>query len=79
MKKLGSSRNQCGGCHQYFNSNSAFEQHRTGEFGVDRRCKTIEEIEEDGMRLNTDGFWRVPMTDANVDKLKAKRSALNAN
>jgi hypothetical protein len=40
MMKVGSSRNQCRGCGQYFNSNSAFEAHRTGKYGEDRRCKT---------------------------------------
>ncbi len=57
MKKLGSSRNQCGGCKEYFNSNYAFEAHRTGKFGDDRRCKTPAEIEASGYRLNADGFW----------------------
>lgn len=57
MKKLGSARNQCGGCGQYFNSNWAFDRHRTGKFGVDRRCKTPEEMQADGLRLNKDGFW----------------------
>jgi hypothetical protein len=48
MKKLGSSRNQCGGCKEYFNSNYAFDAHRTGRFGDDRRCKTPEEMQAAG-------------------------------
>ena len=35
--KVGESRNQCQACKQYFNSNAAFELHRIGEHGVDRR------------------------------------------
>jgi hypothetical protein len=57
MKKLGTSRNQCGGCKEYFNSNSAFEAHRTGTFGVDRRCRTPEEMQARSYRLNKDGYW----------------------
>ena len=57
MKVLGESRNQCQGCKQYFNSIKAFERHRTGKYGVDRRCKTPEELLEKGWLLNEDGFW----------------------
>jgi hypothetical protein len=57
MKKLGASRNQCGGCKEYFNSNTAFEAHRTGSFGDDRRCRTPEEMQARNYRLNKDGYW----------------------
>ena len=57
MKKLGSSRNQCGRCREYFNSNKAFEFHRTGQHGVDRRCKTPDEMISRGMCLNAEGYW----------------------
>jgi len=57
MLKVGISRNQCRGCGLYFNSNSVFEKHRTGTFGVDRRCRTPEEMEARGYRLNKDGYW----------------------
>ena len=58
MKKvLGAARNQCGGCREYFNSNTAFEMHRTGEHGVDRRCMTVEEMKGKGMDVNAAGFW----------------------
>ena len=57
MMKVGSSRNQCRGCGQYFNSNTAFESHRTGKYGEDRRCKTTEEIIASGYRVNKDGYW----------------------
>lgn len=55
--KLGGSRNQCGGCKQYFNSNTAFEKHRIGQHGVDRRCMTEEEMTNAGMSVNSHGFW----------------------
>ena len=64
MKVLGASRNQCGGCREYFNSNSAFELHRTGEHGVDRRCMTVDEMKGRGMDVNAAGFWVTELFDA---------------
>ena len=57
-KKLSGQRNQCRGCDQYFNSNTAFDKHRTGDHhhGT-RRCRTKEEMLGIGMSLNKDGFW----------------------
>jgi hypothetical protein len=57
MKMLGNSRNQCQGCKGYFNSVSAFDKHRTGNHGSNRRCMTEEEMLAKGMSLNSDGFW----------------------
>lgn len=56
-KRLLGNRNQCQGCKQYFNSNGAFEKHRIGQHGVDRRCMTTDEMEKSGMLLRPDGFW----------------------
>jgi hypothetical protein len=56
--KLNGARNQCRGCKRYFNSNGAFDKHRTGDHGVDRRCMTDEEMIAKGMVLRDDGFWR---------------------
>jgi len=68
MLKVGISRNQCRGCGLYFNSNSVFEMHRTGTFGVDRRCRTPEEMEARGYRLNKDGYWAgEPRTEIETD------------
>ncbi|WP_424949181.1 hypothetical protein [Comamonas terrigena] len=50
-------RNQCPTCHLYFNSTTAFEAHRTGTYGVDRRCLTIPEMEAKGMVISKEGFW----------------------
>jgi hypothetical protein len=55
--RLTASRNQCQGCKQYFNSNTAFETHRTGEHGVNRRCRTPQEMTALGMLVNDAGFW----------------------
>lgn len=55
--KLTGNRNQCQGCKQYFNSNSAFDMHRVGEHGVNRRCKTAQEMTAQGMAVNHAGFW----------------------
>lgn len=54
---LRGNRNQCRGCNELFNSNGAFAKHRTGEFGVNRRCMTATEMTEAGMVKRADGFW----------------------
>lgn len=56
-KTLMGDRNQCQGCKVYFNSTSAFEKHRVGEFGKDRRCRTEQEMIDIGMGVNQAGFW----------------------
>lgn len=55
--QLRGDRNQCQGCKSYFNSTTAFEKHRVGEFGVDRRCLSADEMQAKGMKVNADGFW----------------------
>jgi hypothetical protein len=57
MKPLNGDRNQCQGCKKYFNSTFAFDKHRIGQFGIDRRCMTTEEMEAKGMCVNAHGFW----------------------
>ena len=47
----------CSTCHQLFNSDAAFDKHRTGTFGVDRRCMNTTEMYEAGMSLNSKGRW----------------------
>ncbi len=51
-------RNQCAGCGELFNSTHAFDKHRTGDFGTDRRCLTPEQMLAKGMVLGADEFWR---------------------
>lgn len=50
-------RNQCTGCDEVFNSTSAFEKHRTGKHGVDRRCRSPEEMLAIGMAQGSHGYW----------------------
>jgi hypothetical protein len=54
--KLTGDRNQCPSCSLFFKSTAAFEKHRTGVIGVDRRCRTVEEMELRGMACR-DGWW----------------------
>lgn len=56
-KYLSGDRNQCAGCSEYFNSSFAFDKHRTGDFGISRRCITKEEMISKGMAVNAAGFW----------------------
>ncbi len=55
--KLKGKRNQCCSCGKGFNSLSAFEKHRLGNFGIDRRCATTDGMLEMGMFLPDIGFW----------------------
>lgn len=57
MKLLKGDKNQCQGCKEFFNSIKAFDMHRTGKHGVDRRCMTVEEMITKGMSLNASDFW----------------------
>jgi hypothetical protein len=56
-RTLTGDRNQCGGCGEFFNSTFAFDKHRTGEFGKDRRCLAADEMRARGMSTNAAGFW----------------------
>lgn len=51
-------RNQCTGCGLLFNSSHAFDKHRHGAHGVDRRCMTEPEMLAKGMVRGADNFWR---------------------
>jgi hypothetical protein len=56
--KLNGDRNQCQGCKEYFNSTHAFDKHRDGDHGVNRRCLSADEMTAKGMFIAADGFWR---------------------
>ncbi len=72
--KLGMSRNQCGGCGQYFNSNAAFERHRTGDYGINRRCLNDDEMLAKKMEKNAAQFWTTGlMNQAEKDRVYAIR------
>ena len=71
--KLTNNKNQCGGGGEYFNSNTAFDKHRTGDFGVDRRCLNSEEMLEKKMVKNAAGYWVGSIMD---QSLIEKRNAI---
>jgi len=50
----------CSICGKRFNSVSAFDRHRYGDygdFGRNRRCRTWQELRARGFAVNRDGFW----------------------
>jgi hypothetical protein len=50
----------CSGCGLDFKSVSAFDSHRTGRHGPERRCLTEQELRDKGFEPNDKGFWRKP-------------------
>ena len=62
--KYGSMRNQCAGCGKSFSAIGPFDKHRTGTFGVDRRCRTDAEMAEIGFEQDSRGDWRSEGPDA---------------
>jgi hypothetical protein len=55
--KITGDRNQCRSCGEFFNSVFAFEKHRTGDFGINRRCMTEAEMRVIRMDKNHAQFW----------------------
>jgi len=49
--------NQCPTCDLLFNSTLAFDKHRTGRHGIDRRCLTEAEMIAKKMVKNKLGRW----------------------
>lgn len=74
--KLTGQRNQCPACDKYFNSNLAFDMHRTGKHGVDRRCRTSEEMTAKGMSVNAHGFW---VSESMPQELRSKHETAKAD
>lgn len=68
--KLKNAINQCPSCNLFFNSNGAFSKHRTGRYGVDRRCRTEEEMSEIGMVLNYLDLWCAEAMDPDYEQRK---------
>ena len=54
---LRGNRCQCTVCLEYFNSAYAFDKHRVGKHGVNRRCLKVYRMYEAGMSMNEGGFW----------------------
>ncbi len=55
-KGYGNGGGHCTGCHQSFNSDTAFDKHRTQEDDT-RRCLTVDEMTAKGMSLNAKSWW----------------------
>jgi hypothetical protein len=65
-------RCKCTACDLNFTSTSAFDKHRVGKLGVDRRCLPVVELRARGWSPNARGFWRRAMS---TDALKRTRRA----
>lgn len=57
---LTGNRCQCPTCNEYFTSTRAFDRHRVGQFGTDRRCLTAAEMDAAGFERNARGFRGEP-------------------
>ena len=53
----GTDRCRCAACGEHFNSTAAFDKHRVGTHGVDRRCSTPDEMRARGMVQTGPGWW----------------------
>lgn len=77
-KKLRGQRNQCPSCLEYFNTNSAFTQHRAGDHALQtRHCLSVEQIAAKGWTLNQDGFWVRPVSENGKEWLAKMRNQKN--
>jgi hypothetical protein len=50
-------RCQCASCNESFNSTYAFDHHREGQYGLDRRCLVSAEMIAKGMAKSAASFW----------------------
>jgi len=57
VPKLTGCRCQCCACGEYFGSVDVFDRHRVGEYGVNRRCLSVDEMSAMGWERNGRGFW----------------------
>jgi hypothetical protein len=57
MLPVYSDRCRCPTCGEYFASTAAFDRHRTGDFGSERRCRDEWEMIEAGMTRASAGHW----------------------
>jgi hypothetical protein len=58
MATPNSSRCRCSVCGHRFNSGTAFDKHRVGDFGAaGRRCRSPDEMRAAGMATNAAGCW----------------------
>jgi hypothetical protein len=64
MLPHGSDKCQCPACAMFFNSTYAFDMHRTGRVGRDRRCRTADELVSLGWSRNKTGHFITRTRDA---------------
>lgn len=55
--------NQCPSCGEIFSSFYAFDYHRTGEFNLNRRCLTVDEMLSKKMGKNRHDRWVSKLND----------------
>lgn len=72
-RRLRGDRNQCPLCHAYFKSSTAFDQHKTGTIGVNRRCLAIAEMRFQNFGKTVDGFWCSPVAPRDRERLNRIR------
>jgi hypothetical protein len=73
-RSLRGDRNQCPTCQEYFNSSTAFDQHRTGPFDDTRRCLTVAEMQVKNFGKTNDDFWLCPVSLKDRERLNSLRS-----
>ncbi len=64
----GSMANQCGSCGALFRAVTTHTLHRIGKFGENRRCMTVDEMVNSGLKLNGRGQW-VKVDEEALDRL----------
>jgi hypothetical protein len=63
-RKLGAQKCQCGGCGEFFRSDSPFDKHRTGSYAKDtRHCKSVADMWAEGFTKTADDWWIAPTTE----------------
>ena len=74
-RSLRGDRNQCPTCQEYFNSSTAFDQHRVGSFEPDtRRCLTVAEMQVKNFGKTNDDFWLCPVSLKDRERLNSLRA-----
>lgn len=61
---LTGNRCQCPTCGAYFSRVRAFDRHRVGTIGIDRRCLTEAEMIARGWQRNAAGYWIIATLDS---------------
>lgn len=72
-RRLRGDRNQCPLCQAYFKSSKAFDQHKTGIIGINRRCLTTVEMLAKNFGRTADGFWCSPIAQKDRERLNRIR------